>query len=67
MCCRGKRIAAVWRIRPERRVRRRRHRLNGDGVGSQWSSGGELEVESEMKKMKWGKRGELPPAPLFIP
>jgi hypothetical protein len=42
---------------------RRRHRLDGGGAGSRWSSGGELKVKSQRKKIKWGKRGELPPHP----
>jgi hypothetical protein len=50
-------------MRPERRVMRRRRRLDGGGAGSWWSGGGELEGLSHRKKMKWGKRGELPPLP----
>jgi hypothetical protein len=50
-------------MRPKHHVMQRRHRLDGGGAGPQWSCRGELEEESERKKMKWGKRGELPPLP----
>jgi hypothetical protein len=63
MHCRGRITTVELRMRPERRVMRRRRRLDGGDAGSWWSDGGELEVRNQRKKMKWGKRGELPPLP----
>jgi hypothetical protein len=60
---RERRTVAVLRMRLEHHVMRRRRRLDGGDAGSRWSDGGELEVRSQRKKMKWGKSEELPPLP----